>query len=93
MPRIDTSGERYRDKQITHQLPKQDLALNYCKHIEQEHHASYEDFVAARNEIALDIGHVIDIPATVNCVQCNGNIQHGELAVIAPKFREKVSME
>lgn len=39
------------------QLPKQDLALTYCKHVEQRHHQSYEDFINARNEIALDIGY------------------------------------
>lgn len=30
--------------------------MSYCKHIEPQNRASYEDFVAARNEIALDIG-------------------------------------
>jgi hypothetical protein len=42
------------------QLPKQDLALAYCKHVETQHHPSYEDFINARNEIALDIGYVKD---------------------------------
>jgi hypothetical protein len=42
------------------QLPKQDLALAYCKHVEAQHHPSYEDFINARNEIALDIGYVKD---------------------------------
>lgn len=53
---MGTPGERYRDKQLLAQLPKQDLALTYCKHVALEHHNSYEDFVSARNEIALDIG-------------------------------------
>lgn len=56
VPKIGSTGERHRDKQLAYQLPKQDLALNYCKHIEPQNQASYEDFVAARNEIALDIG-------------------------------------
>lgn len=56
VPKIGTTGDRYRDKQLAYQLPKQDLAMNYCKHVEEEHRASYEDFVSARNEIALDIG-------------------------------------
>jgi hypothetical protein len=45
----------------------QDLALAYCKHVEKEHHSAYEDFVNARNEVALDVGFVapVDIPATV----------------------------
>lgn len=56
VPKIDSNGERHREKQLSFQLPKQDLALSYCKHVEPQHHASYEDFITARNEIALDIG-------------------------------------
>ena len=46
----------------------QDLALAYCKHVEKENHSAYEDFVNARNEVALDVGFVspIVIPATVS---------------------------
>lgn len=56
VPKIGSTGERHRDKQLAYQLPKQDLSLGYCKHVEPQNQASYEDFVAARNEIALDIG-------------------------------------
>lgn len=41
-----------------YQLPKQDLALSYCKSVEPKDHQSYEDFINARNEIALDIAYV-----------------------------------
>jgi hypothetical protein len=60
VPRLGSPGEKYRDKQLMLQLPKQDLALAYCKHVETQHHPSYEDFINARNEIALDIGYVKD---------------------------------
>jgi len=56
VPKIGSAGERYRDKQLVYQLPKQDLAMSYCKHVETRHRSSYEDFVSGRNEIALDIG-------------------------------------
>lgn len=57
VPKIGTSGERYRERQLTYQLPKQDLSKEYCKHLQgAQQLASYEDFVTARNEIALDIG-------------------------------------
>lgn len=56
VPKIGTEGEKYREKQIVLQLPKQDLALKFCQSITPEQSASYEDFIAARNEIALDIG-------------------------------------
>jgi len=31
------------------QLPRQDLALAYCRYVEPQNHTSYQDFVAARN--------------------------------------------
>ena len=42
------------------QLPRQDLALAYCRYVEPQNHTSYQDFVAARNDIALDIAYVKD---------------------------------
>lgn len=74
VPKVGTSGERYRERQITYQLPKQDLSLDYCKHVEPQHRASYEDFVAARNEIALDIGWYSQI------------IIFGRVGIILPPF-------
>jgi len=68
VPKLGTSGEKYRDKQVVVQLPKQDLALTYCKHVEQRHHQSYEDFINARNEIALDIGYARE--CTYHVVSC-----------------------
>lgn len=56
VPKMNSSGEQYRNKMLTYQLPKQDLALAYCKHVDKENIGSFEDFIAARNEIALDIG-------------------------------------
>lgn len=90
MPKIGSSGERHRDKQLAIQLPKQDLAMTYCKHVEAQDCSSYEDFVAARNEIALDIGYVKDAPHSMKCSGCNETLQQGDLAVIAPKFRDQV---
>lgn len=92
VPKINTSGERYREQQLSYQWPKQDLALTYCNHIEPQNKASYEDFVAGRNEIAIDIAYVKDMNSgSETCVNCDDDIKQDELAVIAPKFRDKVS--
>lgn len=93
MPKINTPGEQYREQQLAFQWPKQDLALAYCNHIEPQNTASYEDFVAGRNEIALDIAYVKDniYGEPVACVNCDDDIEHGDLAVIAPKFGDEVS--
>lgn len=90
MPKIGSNGERYREKQLAYQLPKQDLALAYCKHVEPQHHSSYDDFVGGRNEIALDIAYVKDAPIAGKCVTCTDGIDEGEMAVIAPKFTDQV---
>ena len=55
VPKIGSIGERYRIKQLTYQLPKQDIDYNYCKHLGQNRDV-FEEFINARNEIALDIG-------------------------------------
>ncbi|EEB12482.1 prickle, putative [Pediculus humanus corporis] len=82
VPRLGSPGEKYRDKQLILQLPKQDLALAYCKHIENSQQSCYEDFINARNEIALDIGY--------ECPTCHHFIKPGDLGVVAPKFGEDV---
>lgn len=91
MPKINTAGEQYREQQLSYQWPKQDLALNYCNHIESQNQGSYEDFVAGRNEIALDIAYVKDINGSMTCINCDDDIEQGDLAVIAPKFKDDVS--
>lgn len=61
VPRLSTPGERHRDRQLATQLPKQDLARAYCRHLDPRHASSADDFMAGRNEIALDIGTVQEV--------------------------------
>ena len=61
VPKRGTSGERWRERQLAIQLPRQDLALAYCRYVEPCNHRSYQDFIAARNDIALDIAYVKEI--------------------------------
>ncbi|XP_075232744.1 four and a half LIM domains protein limpet isoform X8 [Lycorma delicatula] len=90
VPRVGTSGEQYRRKQIMLQLPKQDLALAYCKHLDPQHHSSYQDFINARNEIALDIAYVKEAPTAVRCPECNEVLKEDDLGVLAPKLGSQV---
>ena len=96
VPKLNTDGEKYRDQQLVYQLPKQDLSLKYCHHVEAAHHTSFQDFVCARNDIALDVGHAVDGVKERNngsaacCNKCRKAIGScnggGGLAVIAPRF-------
>ncbi|XP_052844459.1 prickle planar cell polarity protein 3 isoform X2 [Drosophila gunungcola] len=90
VPRLGSDGACSRERQISYQLPKQDLSLEHCKHLEVQHEASFEDFVTARNEIALDIAYIKDAPYDEHCAHCDNEIVAGELVVAAPKFVESV---
>ncbi|XP_065209760.1 four and a half LIM domains protein 3-like isoform X2 [Planococcus citri] len=90
IPKIGTPGEKYRDKQLVYQLPKQDLALSYCKNVEPKDHQSYEDFINARNEIALDIAYVEECSLNATCPKCEKSLQASNLAVLAPKFGDSM---
>ncbi|ETN86193.1 PET domain protein [Necator americanus] len=59
VPRVNSSGEKHREKQLLTQLPRQDLSVAYCRHLgNNTERKVYEEFINARNEIALDIGYV-----------------------------------
>jgi hypothetical protein len=59
VPRLNSAGEKCREKQLMLQLPRQDLSTAYCKHIGgNPERKLFEDFINARNEIALDIGYI-----------------------------------
>ncbi|XP_018349456.1 PREDICTED: zinc finger protein 850 isoform X4 [Trachymyrmex septentrionalis] len=87
VPRLGTPGERHRDRQLAIQLPKQDLARAYCRHLDPKHASSADDFMAARNEIALDIGSVQEIlERDLECGVCESSLKYGSLAVSASKL-------
>ncbi|XP_018016419.2 uncharacterized protein LOC108673145 [Hyalella azteca] len=92
VPRISTPGEKYRERQLMLQLPKQDLALAYTRHVDPLHHTSYRDFVSARNDISLDIGVVKHrIPYEANCRGCSMKMPEGSVVVVAPRLGDYVA--
>lgn len=59
IPRVGTPGEKYRDIQLIVQLPKQDLAEEYCKQLQNpSQKKSFEDFRTMRDSIAMDIARI-----------------------------------
>ena len=87
VPKLETDGEKYRELQLVYQLPKQDLSLKYCHHVESSQQASFQEFVTARNDIALDVGHPVDsAKERTRCYKCKKTIVAGGLAVMAPRF-------
>ncbi|XP_037978328.2 prickle planar cell polarity protein 3-A isoform X2 [Plutella xylostella] len=77
----------WRTRALASQLPRQDLSLAHCNHLEDKHRQQYEDFVSARNEIALDIGEARQHhDASTECLGCNKLIRTGNIAVLAPRL-------
>ena len=61
VPRVGGShGERYRERQLQLQLPKQDLSHKYCTHLEPTHQVLTQ-FKTDKNE-CLSIDHQIILP-------------------------------
>ncbi|XP_013135805.1 PREDICTED: testin-like isoform X1 [Papilio polytes] len=82
----------WRIRALAMQLPKQDLSLSHCQHIDEQHRKQFEDFVAARNEIALDIGLACQHHgASIECMGCNKPIRSGSIMVQAPRIGEEVA--
>jgi len=90
VPKLGAPGESYRENQLLHQLPKQDLSLSHCQHISPRDQSYFQSFVVARNDIALDVGHAIVLPKDLekeeSCQKCKNPMLPGELAVVAPRF-------
>lgn len=102
VPKLGSSGETYRETQLLHQLPKQDLSLKHCQHVAAKDMSSYQDFICARNDIALDVGHALVVPAQKaaavdktnkeepepagSCRKCKKDMFAADLAVVAPRF-------
>ncbi|KAL0891850.1 hypothetical protein ABMA27_015109 [Loxostege sticticalis] len=80
----------WRTRALAIQLPKQDLSLAHCRHIDEVHRKQFEDFVSARNEIALDIGVAQQHHgSSVECMGCNKPIRSGSIAIQAPRLGEE----
>ena len=87
VPKVDSDGEKYRELQLNYQLPKQDLSVKNCRHIETQHRVSFQDFVNARNDIALDQAVAVEaIAAEAECAKCEKVLARGSLAVVAPRL-------
>ncbi|XP_013401172.1 four and a half LIM domains protein 3 isoform X2 [Lingula anatina] len=92
VPRRGSQGEKYRDQQITYQLPRQDLCQEYCRSLKSAaEKKNFRDFVELRNELAMGLGVVQDyVKEDLVCHKCEGLIEKGDMAVFAPKVEAPV---
>ena len=61
IPRLHTAGQKYRDRQLILQMPRQDLAEELCKHIlDASSTECFYQFIELRDEVAFSTGRVKD---------------------------------
>ncbi|XP_071818540.1 prickle planar cell polarity protein 3-B-like isoform X2 [Apostichopus japonicus] len=91
VPRLHTPGEKFRDRQLIIQIPKQDMAEEFCRHLgDATAVENFNQFLELREEAAFGVGRVKEyLPQDTECYKCAGEIEAGELAVFADRMDEE----
>lgn len=59
VPRLHTPGEKFRDRQLIIQIPKQDMAEEFCRHLgDATAVENFNQFLELREEAAFGVGRV-----------------------------------
>ena len=77
VPYINSVGEKYRIKQLLHQLPPHDNEVRYCNSLGDDERKELKLFSSQRKREALGRGSVRSIPLNVgelSCTNVSGNI-------------------
>uniref|UniRef100_UPI003AB0BDA0 prickle-like protein 2 isoform X2 n=1 Tax=Centroberyx gerrardi TaxID=166262 RepID=UPI003AB0BDA0 len=88
VPYINSPGEKYRIKQLLHQLPPHDNEVRYCNTLDDEEKRELKLFSNQRKKENLGRGNVRPFPLTINgaiCEQCGGQINGGDIVVFAAR--------
>nr|XP_046251702.1 prickle-like protein 2 [Scatophagus argus] len=88
VPYVNSPGERYRIKQLLHQLPAHDSEPQYCNSLDEEEKKELRLFSQQRKRENLGRGVVRLFPVTMTgaiCQQCGRQICGGDIAVFASR--------
>ncbi|XP_066554083.1 prickle-like protein 2b isoform X1 [Amia ocellicauda] len=88
VPYVNSPGEKYRIKQLLHQLPPHDNEVRYCNTLDDEEKRELKLFSNQRKRENLGRGNVRPFPVTMTgaiCEQCGGQINGGDIAVFASR--------
>uniref|UniRef100_A0A8C1IMV7 Prickle homolog 3 n=2 Tax=Cyprinus carpio TaxID=7962 RepID=A0A8C1IMV7_CYPCA len=88
VPFVNSPGERYRIKQLLHQLPAHDSEPQYCNSLGEEEKKELRLFSQQRKRENLGRGIVRLFPVTMTgaiCQQCGRQICGGDIAVFASR--------
>lgn len=93
VPYVNSPGEKYRIKQLLHQLPPHDNEVRYCNSLDDEEKRELKLFSNQRKRENLGRGNVRPFPVTMSgaiCEQCGGQISGGDIAVFASRTGHSV---
>ncbi|XP_043102574.1 prickle-like protein 2 isoform X2 [Puntigrus tetrazona] len=88
VPYVNSPGERFRIKQLLHQLPAHDSEPQYCNSLDEEEKKELRLFSQQRKRENLGRGIVRLFPVTMTgaiCQQCGRQICGGDIAVFASR--------
>ncbi|XP_078065628.1 prickle-like protein 2b isoform X1 [Mustelus asterias] len=88
VPYVNSPGEKYRIKQLLHQLPPHDNEVRYCNSLDEEEKKELRLFSTQRKRENLGRGTIRPFPITMTgaiCEQCGGQINGGDIAVFASR--------
>ncbi|XP_026567308.1 prickle planar cell polarity protein 3 isoform X2 [Pseudonaja textilis] len=88
VPYVNSPGERYRIRQLLHQLPPHDSEAQYCSSLEEDEAKELKLFSQQRKRENLGRGTVRLFPVTITgaiCEQCGKQICGGDIAVFASR--------
>ncbi|XP_008407765.1 prickle-like protein 2b isoform X2 [Poecilia reticulata] len=88
VPYVNSPGEKYRIKQLLHQLPPHDNEVRYCNSLDDEEKRELKLFSNQRKRENLGRGNVRPFPVTMMgaiCEQCGGQINGGDIAVFTSR--------
>ncbi|KAF7661105.1 hypothetical protein LDENG_00269830 [Lucifuga dentata] len=88
VPYVSSPGERYRIKQLLHQLPAHDSEPQYCNSLDEAEKKELRLFSQQRKKENLGRGVVRLFPVTMTgaiCQQCGRQICGGDIAVFASR--------
>uniref|UniRef100_A0A3P9LGL0 Prickle homolog 2a n=1 Tax=Oryzias latipes TaxID=8090 RepID=A0A3P9LGL0_ORYLA len=88
VPYINSPGEKYRIKQLVHQLPPHDNEVRYCNALDEEEIRELILFSNQRKKDNLGRGNVRPFPHNISgavCDKCGTQINGGDIVVFAAR--------
>ncbi|XP_055858920.1 protein espinas isoform X2 [Episyrphus balteatus] len=90
VPYVNSAGEKYRVKQLLHQLPPQDNEVRYCHSLSDEERKELRIFSAQRKREALGRGAVRLLSDERPCKGCEDQLSPGDIVVFAQRLGANV---